>query len=416
MKDVIFYGAGRNVQTVYGSLSPSYKLISAPPSLERGLCFVDMDEKKIGTTYFGLPVLSVDEAIVKYPEAKFYVTLGEVGIYNIFHFLANEKKIATERIIDYVPVERRISCRGDNTLTLFQQKMFLCWFDEMQLGDARPSIPFGDDYGENVENFLAFTKRYRERSKEELCANCRNAIEAYFPVDVKYRQVKWMEFNNVKCNFRCHYCGWHKKGFVFDRSARELDFPLLIEELKDRKSLSGSVSSAFGDGEITIHPKKSEYVRTLMDNRFSYQILTNAGIYDDEIAELLRNQHGFLNVSLDSGTREYFEKIKGVDKFDQVVSNCARYTEYAERKCVYLKYVFVVGENCDIESVNGFVKAVNAINPAKVILSFDYNDQHDEDMVRKSLDSVQILLEQLRASKTNVSVAQAIRNALEKIA
>ena len=414
MRDIVFYGAGENVQHIYGVLSPSSRLIAAPPSLERGLCFADTDRNKVGTTYLGLPVLSVDEAITKHPEAKFYVTLGKNDKYNIFHILAKEKNIATERIIGYVPVEKRISCIGDNTLTIYQQKMFLCWFDEMQKENEKPSVPFGDDYGENVENFLALTRKSRERRDEVFCANCRNAVEAYFPVDAKYRRVNWMEFNNVKCNFKCRYCGWHRRGFDFDQSARELDFPLLIKELRDRKLLRDNALSGFADGEITIHPKKSEYIRALIDNQFEYRICTNAGFYDDEIAELLKNQYGFINVSLDSGTRDYFAKIKGVDKFDQVVANCRRYTEYARRKCIELKYIFVAGKNCDVESVNGFVKAVDMINPSMIALASDFRTQHDENVIKQSLDNVRVLLEQLHRRKINVTIGRAIQSALNK--
>lgn len=73
-------------------------------------CIVDKNKKKIGGQIFGYNVLCIDEALTKYPDAKIAVTVDLPLRWEVFHYLKNRGDVDISRVIDYVPVEHRLSC------------------------------------------------------------------------------------------------------------------------------------------------------------------------------------------------------------------------------------------------------------------------------------------------------------------
>lgn len=107
MKEYAIFGAGE-----YG------KRAAASYSFEKIVCFIDNDERKIGTTFLGLPILSLTEYKEKYrevpiiialrraKEVKEQLELEEIHNYTIFWGEQEQKTLYPEDILVFNPYEK----------------------------------------------------------------------------------------------------------------------------------------------------------------------------------------------------------------------------------------------------------------------------------------------------------------------
>ena len=101
---------------------------------------------------------------------------------------------------------------------------------------------------------------------------------------------------------------------------------------------------------------------------------TNSFKYDEGIAQHLRdNAHSLLFLSMDAGLPETWKKVKGVDNFEQVVSNLVKYhnTAAAAGK-IRLKYIVLPGINDTWEDYVSFVNIAKLLKVENVQISRDY--------------------------------------------
>ena len=78
MKKVIFYGAGKNAQQhlntwLYEGLQP--------------VCFVDRNKKKHGSCFCGYEVISLSNAIERYPDVELFITLAPSNQSKVIEYL-----------------------------------------------------------------------------------------------------------------------------------------------------------------------------------------------------------------------------------------------------------------------------------------------------------------------------------------
>ena len=112
------------------------------------------------------------------------------------------------------------------------------------------------------------------------------------------------------------------------------------------------------------------------ESRWGMAFHTNGIVYSEKAAMTVsNNKASIINVSLDSGTRETYKKIKRVDMFDRVVANLCK---YADAGCgIHLKYILLSGYNDNIDEVNAFINIAADIGVRKVILSWNQYDYCD---------------------------------------
>jgi molybdenum cofactor biosynthesis enzyme MoaA len=100
------------------------------------------------------------------------------------------------------------------------------------------------------------------------------------------------------------------------------------------------------------------------------KIFTNALVYDGYISSLLSSGKGRIIVSVDAGTRDTFEKVKGVDAFNRVYDTLCRYSRES-KDAINLKYIFLPGINDNEEDINKFIALANEIKSNSITISAD---------------------------------------------
>lgn len=176
--------------------------------------------------------------------------------------------------------------------------------------------------------------------------------------------------NNMSCNAKCIYCTYQH----VERGYKYKVLPLL-NSLINNNILSKNATVYMSGGEITIYPEFEEMMSLLLNYLNSrIEILTSGIRYCKSIEEAFIQNKCFLIISIDSGTRETYKKIKQVDCFDVVIENLKNYIKASDnvKNNVILKYIIVDDYNDNKEEIKSFIEIATSLGIKNVRLDIDY--------------------------------------------
>jgi len=115
-----------------------------------------------------------------------------------------------------------------------------------------------------------------------------------------------------KCNIKCNYCMYKDKR---DKQTLSLeDAKTIIHKIKAMGTKGLTFS---GGGEPTIHPNFQEIIQFTKEVGLDIGLITNGVEYIDPILEYLT----WVRFSVDAYDKKTYKKIKGTDRFDEVIQN-----------------------------------------------------------------------------------------------
>lgn len=177
-----------------------------------------------------------------------------------------------------------------------------------------------------------------------LCKNCE-----YYK-DNKHKDnktIKYLYLSNWKdCYLNCSYCDYPKEEDLI--KAEHYDIFQSIKQLIDNKLIDVNTTIIFDCGDATIHPEFDKILYYFINYEMRNIIInTPAMRYCESISEAIAKNIAEVIIPLDSGCPYIFERIKGINKFDIVISNLKRYLSFEEpsEKRVILKYTILNGIN-----------------------------------------------------------------------
>lgn len=204
----------------------------------------------------------------------------------------------------------------------------------------------------------------------EKCVGCSHIVET--DEIVKDNFFKFVDVNSfVNCNSRCCYCDcWSIANF------RETSLLPMFQELFDKKLLQNSPYGyiQFAGGEPALMLDFDKIVDLCIDNGIQNYIVNSNGIkYSEGINKLLEQTNANLFISIDSGSKEIYEKIKNVPCFDKVITNLKKYsTSQKEGKsCVWSKYIIVPNINDRMEEIIRWYDLTLSIGIKAVVLDVE---------------------------------------------
>lgn len=185
----------------------------------------------------------------------------------------------------------------------------------------------------------------REVGVEKLFLNEKkvNAILSSGGIDVSYPISVELTLTNA-CNLKCVYCSdlelRNKQGV----NQIGLDvFCRLIDDLANGGT-RGIVLE--GGGEPTLYPHFAEVVRYARSVGLAVGLITNGtrALNAEVVSEM-----EWIRVSLDASTREEYVRLKGVDVFENVLTNIAKYVKHCDT--VGIGYVVTNNNISQLESL-----------------------------------------------------------------
>ena len=117
------------------------------------------------------------------------------------------------------------------------------------------------------------------------------------------------------CNFRCPFC-IHGSGHRIE--AVQLG-PRLFDRLKPVIETVNHVHIT-GLGEPLLNPHLLDYLTYFREKGKSYYVNTNGSLIDAALVELMAASRSELSISLDTGDRETYERIRQPGSWDKVIS------------------------------------------------------------------------------------------------
>jgi sulfatase maturation enzyme AslB (radical SAM superfamily) len=360
-RPLALWGLGNDALCWINTLRKEYNL---SPS-----CIIDSDTGKHGKKFFGIPILPYSDALSLYPDLEIYVVGGNYK-YQIMGNLIEKYDFPHARIINYEPTEKRRGCVFiENVMLCAEHKLHFCCSD---FGKKKsPSVAFDGDYGKALREWTNLRETLASKlaiGEHTPCDGCNWITKDYYASE---RKIRWLNYaEGGVCNFNCEYCTAVAKNKATGTYRHDISLANLFKHLSANGMLPDNPHADFAPGEPALYKKTGETLTEIENSCFPL-ILTNGSVYSEKIAQSLRSGRAALYVSLDSGTRETFAAIKGVDAFPQVIDNLRKYAKCAPG-VIGLKYIFLPGRNDNAQDVDGFVELVEELGSAFVFLSYDF--------------------------------------------
>lgn len=312
--------------------------------------FCDNDTKKQGKCLKSLPelrIVSFEEALDD-AESEFLVASPHHGA-AIIGDLVVEKKIASDRILNYSPVEKKETCPFFSNNWIVKDRSFYCC--------CMPNAPLFDNDAADPQGSIAGLDQLRKGMIEksvalpEKCRTCFHNRETYI-----YRSRKLSSFNfsfRGWCNYKCEYCSANRpelKNYNPNFSMEQY-----LKALEEMDLVNDIFSVLYAVGEPCLNEKRFGLYEQCAKKQYILDVFSNCSVFDEELFALAKENPVIIRKSFDAGTPETYLKVKGVDLFDKAVDNVAHYLDDP-----YLafnpKYLFVPGINDNESDVEKFVE------------------------------------------------------------
>lgn len=408
-KKVLFYGAGEHGAMLYRYAAQKSVSYGTP------VAFIDRDLYKQGHLLFDLPVISWEEAKGRYGNDFYiYITGNEMIAPEMLGFLA-EQGVKQERIINYEPVEKRLGCGIAET--------FLCirsigeTIDFCSCNRAADNLAF-----ESVEDRFAVpyekaaspevvhkAVKFAQDSAQRIALGDREGMHTccvdmrtqwYF----KNRRLRTVNFTGTgPCNFKCDYCLLKHSDFKKINYQQYAVFTKILQQLESSGAIGSDAVMKVSSGEFSISEVGNHFVE--LAGKYPCLLLTNAYRYSPQAAKALENS-GMILSSVDAGTATTFQKIKGVDGFEQVSENLRTYAQHGP---VTLKYILLDGVNDTEADLEGFFALADQV-ATRIDFTRDFMDASARFSDRALWFAARFISHFRNQGKLNMSMSAFVRS------
>lgn len=314
-------------------------------------------------------VVTLETAISKYPDAEIWVTYKQAN--NTSRLIA--KTVNPQKIHFFeADLEYRLGCTFLGHFISYRSNSFspCCIVNHYPVVKASGSLEKRLDQWENFETDLINSLR---ENKPNPCSKC-----PHLRMDFWHNKVK---LNNITfgtcqpgdvCNYKCVYCFAEpalnnpkavSDGYTTYELIKQLSF---IPEY-DNSDMIVSIAN----GEFCANKDCDNVLDILLKKKWRLSMLTNGSIYKEKLKALLKTGRVIkFQTSLDAGTPETYEKVKGVNIFYKVVENLRSY-DLKDCDFFTLKYIFLENYNDNEADVDGFISAASYIGCRHITISSD---------------------------------------------
>lgn len=236
------------------------------------------------------------------------------------------------------------------------------------------------------------------------CKNCPNLYEKKYESSFfDNPEISYIQFSDYGlCNSKCVYCNsWtntkyeNGKYSTISGEIDSYDIMPIIKGLIEHDILTKNTTIDFAGGEPTIYRHFNEALKYLLDFGIKqFFIFSNSIIYSKPIEEGLEKGVVTLTVSIDAGTQNIHQKVKGVETYNDIYKNLIKYVNMAKYKeNVISKYVVVPGINDDEKEIELWINKSKEIGIKKLIINADnriFEKQIDKNVIKKFKELLRI--------------------------
>lgn len=227
------------------------------------------------------------------------------------------------------------------------------------------------------DKFFELKKKFIEENKQgkvnPKCKGCFYLHEDEWSEDENY--INFIHFNHwTHCNCGCIYCftDYDKENCNKNRYYNVLP---VIKDMFEKNLLKTGGYINFAGGEPTILEEFDELLDFFVEKQVPEVIIHSSGIkYSDAIERGIKAGVVSVVVSVDSGSREVYRKIKNIDTYDKVIENLRKYASFQnpEKPLVTSKYIMMPKINDNIDEATKWLETCEKIGLKSVAVEFEY--------------------------------------------
>lgn len=214
------------------------------------------------------------------------------------------------------------------------------------------------------------------------CKGCYNLKERICDIDLSYYpKLKHIKFSdNSLCNSKCTYCNsWKNTKFENGEylpkngGKDSYDIMPIIKQLAQKHMITEETVVDFAGGEPTIYRQFEEALNYLLDFGLKkILVFSNIINYSEAIERGIRTGKVYLTVSVDAGSEELHEKVKGVKSYKSVYKNLEKYSKVKQSpNQIISKYVIVPHLNDSEEEIQIWINKSKEIGITNLELNVD---------------------------------------------
>lgn len=228
---------------------------------------------------------------------------------------------------------------------------------------------YSGDIG-GIKEYLKTREEYIKDFKEKGIAPCFKDCTVYeneTENDISFKINNLIISHRTYCSCNCIYCepstGNSETRKDVINKKRHYAIKPILKYLYTKNLIENDCRFLICGGECSEYPKDELAYLLYFAAITNCQILIlSSGInYSREIENALQYKNTVLKISVDSGTRKTFEKIKRVKKYYETWKNIKKYIKASKKNkfqytYVELKYIVIPGVNDTISEASAFVK------------------------------------------------------------
>ncbi len=230
--------------------------------------------------------------------------------------------------------------------------------------------------GEVPERIAAWQK-YSEKLMDDIrngrendCSKCPHYQYGFYRKTVKADTISFGSTHpGDTCNLKCIYCfAEDSLNYLKKHEGKDTTYEVLRQISLMPEYDTSDFNVHFANGEFCANKHCDDILDILIKSKWRSVIMTNMTIYKEKFAEFMdTGRLTYIQVSLDSGTRETYAKVKGVDLFDKVINNFKQYPIH--KTFLDLKYIFLEGYNDNEVDIDGFCNIAKEAGCKQISLS-----------------------------------------------
>ena len=174
-----------------------------------------------------------------------------------------------------------------------------------------------------------------------------------------------------QCDCNCVYCSQKK---IFPNTTQNYELLPIIKNLyKEGYTDNKNLKIEFQGGNVSVLKEFNDLIKEFKHNNCEHFVVLSNMIKYLPILEELEDKV-LLSVSIDSGSRKTFERVKQVDAFNMVVDNLKKLRKNS-KVLIQPKYIIVHNVNDNIDEIKKFIELIKEIDCQYYpMFDIDYND------------------------------------------
>ena len=264
-------------------------------------------------------------------------------------------------------------------------------------------------YGEKIDwkNFFKIKRSYRNQMKKgQIIPECKGCLYLQEKEWDNEDYISFINFNNwTICNEHCVYCWLNDEDRPHQKQYNV--FPAL-KDMAEKGFLRKGGHITIAGGEPCVAPEFNDLIGLFLEYDLKpIRVLTNATVYSEVVKNAIQKGNLNIVVSVDSGTKETFIKVKRRDFYDKVWENIASYASVQPQSDrVKTKFIVIPNLNDTKEEIDAWInKSIEAgVKHLTIDLEMMFYDKNKENIPNSIYDLFEYAINKIKNSGLDIEI------------